>query len=181
MLSRSQVDALSASYRNSPHSNGSTSCHDRHQFLLWWQYYFGFFTCKPIHLEDDLFRATKLNHRLSEPLVTDKSIMNVLVLFLSTPLYKLFCRVEFFAIFFLPIPVTVWPALPDAEVRDSEEIQHGRDILHVFRCIISQKVSTCAVYNSCTAMLKTHLALQSRLHVDYLAKFSVPSSCNYIF
>ena len=34
MLSWSQVDALSASYRNSPHSNGSANYHDRHQFLL---------------------------------------------------------------------------------------------------------------------------------------------------
>ena len=38
MLSWSQVDVLSASYRNSPHSSESTSCHGRHQFLLVWQY-----------------------------------------------------------------------------------------------------------------------------------------------
>ena len=71
--------------------------------------------------------------------------MNVLVLFLSTLLLKLICRVEFFATFFLPVPVTVWPALPDVEVRDREEIQHGRDVLLVFSCIIFQEVSTRAV------------------------------------
>ena len=54
----------------------------------------------------------------SEPRVTDKSIVNVFILLLSTPLLELFCRVEFFATFFLPVPVTVWPALPDVEVRD---------------------------------------------------------------
>ena len=73
------------------------------------------FTCKPIHFEDDFFRATQLDHRLSEPCVTDKSTVNVFILFLSTPLFELFCRVEFFATFFLPVPVTVWPALPDVE------------------------------------------------------------------
>ena len=66
-------------------------------------------------------------------------------MFLSTPLLKLFCRVEFSAAFFLPALVTVWPALPDVEVRDRGEIQHGRDILLVFSCIILQEVSTRAV------------------------------------
>ena len=103
------------------------------------------FACKPIQLKDDLFRTTQLDHRFSEELVADESIVNVFVLFLSTPLLKLFCRVEFFATFFLPVPVTVWPALPDVEIRDGEEIQHGRDILLVFCCIISQEVSTRAV------------------------------------
>ena len=71
--------------------------------------------------------------------------MNVFFLFLSTPLLELFCRVEFFATFFLPVPVTVWAALPDVEVRDREEIQHGGDVLLVFCCIISQEVSTRAI------------------------------------
>ena len=70
--------------------------------------------------------------------------MNVFILFLSTPLLKLFCRVGFSATF-LPVSVTVWPALPDVEVRDGEEIQHGRDVLLVFSCIILQEVSTRAV------------------------------------
>ena len=43
------------------------------------------FACKPIHLKDDLFRATQLNHRFSEELVADESIVNVFILFLSTP------------------------------------------------------------------------------------------------
>ena len=106
------------------------------------------FACKSIHFKDDLFRATQLDHRLSEELVTDKSIVNVFVVFLSTLLLKLFCRVVFFATFFLPVPVTVWSALPDVKVRDREEIQHGRDVLLVFCCIIFHEVSTCAVYNA---------------------------------
>ena len=83
------------------------------------------FACKSIHFKDDLFRATQLNHRFSEELVADESVVDVVVVFLSTPLLKLFFRVEFFATFFLPVPVTVWSALPDVKVRDREEIQHG--------------------------------------------------------
>ena len=103
------------------------------------------FACKSIHFKDDLFRATQLDHRLSEELVTDESVVDVFVVFLSTPSLKLFCRVELFATFFLPVPVTVWSALPDVKVRDREEIQHGRDVLLVFCCIIFHEVSTCAV------------------------------------
>ena len=83
------------------------------------------FASKSIHLKDDIFRATQLNHRLSERRIADKSIMNVFIMFLWTPLLKLFCRVEFFAACFLPVPVTKRPALPDVKVRDREEIQHG--------------------------------------------------------
>ena len=83
------------------------------------------FACKSVHFKDDFFRATQLDHRLSEPRITDKSIVNVFILFLSTPLLELFCRVEFFATF-LPVPVTVWPALPDVEVRDREERDQER-------------------------------------------------------
>ena len=46
------------------------------------------FACKPIHFKDNFFRATQLNHRLSEELVTDKSIVNVFILFLSTPSFE---------------------------------------------------------------------------------------------
>ena len=103
------------------------------------------FACKSVHFKDDFFRATQLDHRLSEQRVTDKSIMNVFVLFLSTPLLKLFCRVVFFATFFLPVLVTVWPTLPDVQVRDSEEIQHGRDILLVLLSYhLARSVHTCS-------------------------------------
>ena len=103
------------------------------------------FACKSVHFKDDFFRATQLDHRLSEQRVKDKSIVNVFVLFLSTPLLKLFCRVEFFATFFLPVPVTMWQALPDVKVRDSEEIQHGRDILLVFLLYhLARSVHTCS-------------------------------------
>ena len=42
-----------------------------------------------------------------KPCITDKLIVNVHVLFLSTLLLELICRVVFFATFFLPVPVTV--------------------------------------------------------------------------
>ena len=83
------------------------------------------FACKPIHLKDDLFRATQLNHRFSEELVADESIVDVVIFLHSTPLLKLICRVVFFSTRCLPVPVTVWPALPYVEVRDGERVQHG--------------------------------------------------------
>ena len=46
------------------------------------------FACKSIHLEDDLFRATQLNHRLSEERVTDKSVVDVVIFLLATPLFE---------------------------------------------------------------------------------------------
>ena len=80
------------------------------------------FVHQPVHLKDDFFRATQLNHRLPERHVADKSIMNVFIMLLSTLLLKLICRVVFFASFFLSVPVTVWSVLPDVKVRDREEI-----------------------------------------------------------
>ena len=127
------------------------------------------FVRNSVHLKDDFFRVTQLDHSLSEPRITDKSIVNVFVLFLSTLLLELFCRVVFFATFFLPVPVTVWPALPDVKVRDREEIQHGRDVFVVFCCIISQEVSARAVYNACAPIRQACSALCFWLHVDYLA------------
>ena len=140
--------------------------------------YINFFFCgnmsvvfvrKSVHLKDDFFRATQLDHSLSEPCITDKSIVNVLVFLLSTLLLHLICRVVFFATFFLPVPVTVWPALPDVKVRDREEIQHGRDILLVFCCIITQEVSARAVDNANVPIRQTCSAACFWLHVDYLA------------
>ena len=83
------------------------------------------FACKPIHLEDNLFRATQLNHRFSEELVADESVVDVVIFLLSTPLLKLISRMVLFASRCFPVPVTVWPAFPDVKVRDGEQIQHG--------------------------------------------------------
>ena len=85
--------------------------------------------------------------------------MNVFTLFLSTPLLKLICRVE----------LTVWPALLDVEVRDGEEIQHGRDALLVFCCIIFHEVSACAEDDANVSIRQACSALCFWLHFDYLA------------
>ena len=83
------------------------------------------FVRKPVHLKDYFFRATQFEHGLFEPRITDKSIVNVLVFSFYALLLELICRVVFFITFFLPVPVTVWPAFPDVQVRDREEIQNG--------------------------------------------------------
>ena len=38
------------------------------------------FACKPIHLKDDLFRASQLSHRLLESLVADESVVDVVII-----------------------------------------------------------------------------------------------------
>ena len=63
----------------------------------------------------------------------------------------------------------MWPALPDVEVRDREEIQHGRDVLLVFCCIISQEVFARAVDDANVPIRQACSALCFWLHVDYLA------------
>ena len=71
--------------------------------------------------------------------------------------------------FFLPVPATVWSALPDVKVRDREEIQHGRDVLLVLGRIISQEVSARAVDDANVPIRQACSALCFWLHVDYLA------------
>ena len=71
------------------------------------------FVCKSVHLKDYFFRATQFDHSLSAPCVTDKSIVNVLVFSFYALLLELICRVVFFTTFFLPVPMTVWPAFLD--------------------------------------------------------------------
>ena len=87
------------------------------------------FACKPIHLKDDLFRATQLDHRFSEELVADESVMDVVIFLLATPLLKLICCMVLFASKCFPVPVTVWPALPYVKVRDGEGICEGEVIV----------------------------------------------------
>ena len=64
------------------------------------------FVRKSVHLKDYFFRATQFDHSLSEPRITGKSIVNVLVSSFYALLLELICRVVFFATFFLPVPVT---------------------------------------------------------------------------
>ena len=117
------------------------------------------FVCKTIHLKDDLFRATQLDHRFSEELVADESVVDVVIFLFATPLLKLICRVVLFTSRCFPIPVTVWPALPDVEVRDREEIQHGRHVLLVFSCIIFQEVTARAIDDADVLERQTYFAL----------------------
>ena len=107
--------------------------------------YINFFFCgdmtvvfvrKSVHLKDYFFRATQFQHGFSEPCITNESIMNVFVLFLLTIVLKLCCRVEFFATF-LPVPVTVWPALPDVIIGNREEVKSVLEVSLVLFRIIS--------------------------------------------
>ena len=95
--------------------------------------------------------------------------MNVLVFSFYALLLKLICRVVFFITFFLPVPVTVWPAFPDVKVRDREEIQHGFDVLLVCCCVIFQEVPARAEDDANVPIGQTCSALCFWLHIDYLA------------
>ena len=63
----------------------------------------------------------------------------------------------------------------DAETLYGESVEDGRDVLSILGRIFCHKTSTYAVYDSCTAMVKTHFALPYRSHVDNLPKFN--NSC----
>ena len=108
--------------------------------------------------------------------------MNVLVLFLSTLLLKLICRVVFFITFFLPVPVTVWPAFPDVKVRDREEIQHGLDVLLVCCCVIFQEVTARAVDNAKSQYVRhaLHCAFGSTSTISHSSVFQAAliASCD---
>ena len=83
------------------------------------------FARKLIHLENDLFRASQLNHRLPEGLVADESVVDTVIFLLAASLLKSICHMVLFASRCFLVPVTVWPALFDVKVRDGEQIQHG--------------------------------------------------------
>ena len=102
------------------------------------------FVRKSVHFEDHFFSVTQFQHGLSEPRSTNESIVNVQESFLPTLLWELICSMVFFFTF-LPVPVTVWPTLPDVKVRDREEIKNGLDVLLVFCCVISPEVPARAV------------------------------------
>ena len=59
----------------------------------------------------------------SKPCITNEPIVNELSFL--TLLLELIRSVIFLTTFFLSVSVTVWSALPDVEVRDGEQIQHG--------------------------------------------------------
>ena len=82
------------------------------------------FACKLIHLYEDLFRASHFNHRLPEGLVADESVVDAVILLFATFPCKLIRRMVLFASRCFPLPVTVWSALPDVEVRYGERIKH---------------------------------------------------------
>ena len=75
----------------------------------------------------------------------------------------------FSSTFFLPVPVTVWSALPDVKVRVREEIENGLDVLLVFCCVISQVVPARAVDDASVPVREGYFALCFWLNIEYLA------------
>ena len=92
--------------------------------------------------------------------------LDVVIFLFATPLLKLIFRVVLFATRCFPVPVTVWPALPDVEVRDREEIENGLDVLLVFCCIISQEVTARAVDDADVPVRQTYFALCFGFHIE---------------
>ena len=122
-----------------------------------------------VHLADHFFSATQFQHGFSEPCITNKSIVNVQESFLPTLLLELICSMIFSSTFFLPVPVTVWSALPDVKNRDREEIKNGLDVLLVFCCIISQEVPARAIDDASVPVREAYFALCFWLNIEYLA------------
>ena len=122
-----------------------------------------------VHFANHFFSATQFQHGFSEPCVTNEPIVNVQESFLPTLLLELICSAVFFITSFLPVPVTVWSALPDVKVRDREEIKNGLDVLLVFCCIISQEVPARAVDDANVPIRQACSAVCFWLNIDYLA------------
>ena len=122
-----------------------------------------------VHLANLFFSAAQFQYGFSEPCITNKSIVNVQESFPPTLLMELICSVIFFITFFLPVPVTVWSALPDVKVRDREEIENGRDELLVFCCVISQEVPARAEDDASVPVHEAYFALCFWLNIEYLA------------
>ena len=78
---------------------------------------------KLVHLFDDLFRASHLNHCLSEGLVTDVSVVDAVVLLDTAFLCKLIRRKVIFTSRCFSIRVTVWSVLTDIEIRYGESVK----------------------------------------------------------
>ena len=79
------------------------------------------FVRKSVHLEDYFFSTIQFQHGFSEPCITKKSIVNIQVSSFPALLLELICSMVFLKTFFLPVPVTVWLALPDVKVLDRED------------------------------------------------------------
>ena len=122
-----------------------------------------------VHLADHIFCATQFQHGFSEPCVTNKPIVNAQELSFPTLLLELICSVVFFITFFLPVPVTVWPALPDVKIRNGEEIKNGLDVLLVLCRIISQEVSARAVDDASVPLRQACFALCFWLNIECVA------------
>ena len=128
------------------------------------------FVRQSVHLTDHFFNATQFEHSLSEPCITNEPIVNAQELSFLTLLLEFIRSVVFFTSF-LPVPVTVWQALPDVKVRDREEIQHGLDVLLVFCCIISQEVPARAVDDMPASQYVRHA-----LHCDFGSTLTISHS-----
>ena len=77
-----------------------------------------------VHFADHFFSATQFQHGFSELCMTSKSIVNAQESSFLTLLLEVICSVVFLITFFLSIPVTVWSALPDVNVRNRKEVKN---------------------------------------------------------
>ena len=83
-----------------------------------------------VHLANHFFSATQFDHALSKTCITNEPIVNVQLSSFPT-LLELICSVVFLITFFLSVPMTVWSALPDVQVRNREEVKNRHDVLLV--------------------------------------------------
>ena len=90
-----------------------------------------------VHLANHFFSATQFDHGLSEPCITNESVVNAQELSFLTLLLELIRSVIFLITFFLSVSVTVWSTFPDVKVRNREEVKNRLDVLLVLCRIIS--------------------------------------------
>ena len=77
-----------------------------------------------VHLANHFFSATHFDHGLSEPCITDETIVNAQEFSLLAFLLELIRSVIFLTPFFLSVTVTMVSTFPDVEVGNRKEVKN---------------------------------------------------------
>ena len=110
---------------------------------------------------------------LVDSLAADDPVVHAVVFLLTAFLCKLIRRKVFCASLWFSTPVTTSSVLSDVEIPYGKSVDDGWDILSIHGKNLFRRPHTHAVYNACTAMVKTKLALPLRLRIDDLGNLNV--------
>ena len=114
------------------------------------------------HLTDDLFRATQLDHRFSEELVADESIVDAVIFLLSTPFLKLI--LNFVVFFSVPFFMTAF-AIDFSHIPCWNCLRLSPFLVHC--CFVSGIFIAWNIGMNCDATLNSVFSQQCALHEPF--------------